>query len=91
MSETAQTLDLNTAVTKALEDEQYDWRTIPGLARSLNVSEKDITRVLNSVPDQIVRTTADDGRFLFTARSHYEKTHGFRDKLLSALADKIVA
>jgi hypothetical protein len=91
MPQTAQTLDLKTVVIKALEDEQYDWRTIPGLARSLQMSEKDITRVLDSVPDRIVRATADDGRVLFTTRSHYEKTHGFGDKLLSALADKVVA
>jgi|SRR5580700_3907202 hypothetical protein len=91
MPQAAQAVDLKTAVLKALEDEQYDWRTISGLARTVDVSAKDITRTLESMSDQIVRATADDGRVLFTTRNHYEKTHGFRDKLLSALADKVVA
>ncbi|HZP16731.1 MAG TPA: hypothetical protein VFB00_02110 [Terriglobales bacterium] len=41
--------------------------------------------------DQILRTTAADGQTLYTTRNHYEKTHDFGDKLLSALADKVVA
>jgi hypothetical protein len=91
MPHTARTTDLGTAVLKALEDESYDWRTISGLARTLDVSDNEIVRTLGSMSDRIVRTTADDGRTLFTTRDHYEKTHGFGDKLLSALADKVVA
>jgi hypothetical protein len=91
MPHSAHTTDLKTAVLKALEDERYDWRTISGLARALDVTDNEIVRTLGSVSDQIVRTTADDGRILFTTRDHYEKTHGFGDKLLSALADKVVA
>jgi hypothetical protein len=41
--------------------------------------------------DQIVRATTADGRTVFTTRNHYEKTHGLGDKILSVLADKIVA
>jgi hypothetical protein len=91
MPQTVPTLELKAAVLKALEDERYDWRTVNGLARTLKTNEQEILRVLNSVPDQIVRTNAADGRSVFTTRNHYEKTHGFGDKLLSALADKVVA
>lgn len=91
MPQAAQSLDLKTAVLGALEDERYDWRTVNGIARALEVSERDVLRVLGSMPDQIVRTTTADGRSVYTTRSHYEKTHGFSDKLLSALADKVVA
>jgi hypothetical protein len=84
-------LDLKTAVIKALEDERYDWRTVGGLARALGTDERSIVDILGSMPDQIVRVTATNGQSLFTTRSHYEKTHGFGDKLLSALADKVVA
>jgi hypothetical protein len=88
---TAQVTDLKTDVLRALEDDRYEWRTIPGLARALGISGKDVVRAIKSMPDQIVRTVADDGRALFTTRNHYERTHGFGDKLLSALADKVVA
>jgi hypothetical protein len=49
------TLDLTAAIIKALEDPRYDWRTLDGIARSVEAaSEADILRVLNSMPDQIV-------------------------------------
>jgi hypothetical protein len=66
MPQTASTLDLKAAVLEALEDEQYDWRTISGLACDLEVNGKEVARILASMPDQMVRTTADDGRSLFT-------------------------
>lgn len=80
-----------TAVIQALEDDRFDWRTVSGVASDLNITEQEVVGVLNSIPDQIVRASAADGRNVFTTRRHYEKTHGFGDKLLSALADKVVA
>lgn len=84
-------MPLRSAVLQALEDDRYDWRTAKGLAKDLKIDEQEILAVLNSFPDQVVRATSGDGRILFTTRSHYEKTHGFGDRLLSALADKVVA
>jgi hypothetical protein len=91
MPQAGASLDLKTAVIRALEDERYDWRTLDGLATALGTSEREVLGVLNSIPDQIVRAASADGQSLFTTRSHYEKTHGFGDKILSALADKVVA
>jgi hypothetical protein len=84
-------VDTRTLVVQALEDPRYDWRTLDGLVRATRISENDILALLNSMRDQIVRATTADGRTVFTTRNHYEKTHGFGDKLLSALADKVVA
>jgi hypothetical protein len=75
----------------ALQDERYDWRTVGGLARALGMDESTVNSLLNSMPDTVVRTTTSDGRILFTTRNHYKRTHGLGDKLLSALADKVVA
>jgi len=80
-----------TAILKALEDERYDWRTIKGLVTDTGAPEKNVVSALNSLSDRLVRAQDADGRSLFTTREHYEKTHGFGDKLLSALADMIVA
>lgn len=82
---------LREAVVRALEDDRYDWRTLGGIARATGAKNPEILSLLNSMSDQIVRTTAADGQALFTTRNHYEQTHGFGDKLLSALADKVVA
>jgi predicted transcriptional regulator len=83
--------DFKAQVIKALENPQYDWRTIQGLASELHASESEVVRALGSLRDIVVRTEDGQGRRLFTTRSHYEKTHGFADKLLSALSDRIVA
>jgi hypothetical protein len=91
MPQAAAGLDLRAAILGALEHEQYDWRTLGGLCRATGAKQQEILSILNSMPDTIVRATAEDGQTLFTTRSHYEKTHGFGDKLLSALADKVVA
>jgi hypothetical protein len=91
MPQTAQGVDLKTAVLKALEDERYDWRTIKGLAKATGAIETEIIPILASLSDQIVRSQDADGRSLFTTREHYQHTHGFGDRLLSALADRIVA
>lgn len=91
MPQAAAAIDLRGTIIRALEDENYDWRTLDGLARATGAKNQEILSVLNSLSDEIVRATAADGRSLFTTRNHYEKTHGFGDKLLSALADKVVA
>jgi len=91
MPQAAPCLDLRAAVVQALEDDRYDWRTLGGIARATGAQNQEIVSVLNSMSDQILRTTAADGQTLYTTRNHYEKTHDFGDKLLSALADKVVA
>jgi hypothetical protein len=84
-------LNLTAEVVRALEDSRYDWRTMDGLVRSTGIPETAILTILGSMSDQIVRATTADSRTVFTTRNHYEKTHGLGDKLLSVLADKIVA
>ena len=83
--------DFTAQVIKALENPQYDWRTIQGLASELRASESEVVAALALLRDTVVRTEDSQGRHLFTTRLHYEKTHGFADKLLSALSDRIVA
>ena len=85
------TSKVTVTVIQALEDPRYDWRTLEGLVRATGIRENDVLAILNSMRDQIVSATTADGRTVFTTRNHYEKTHGFGDKLLSALADKVVA
>lgn len=82
---------LRSAVIAALEDERFDWRTIGGLAKELGITEAEIIALLTSMPEQVVRASSPDGQSLYTTRNHYEKTHGLGDKVLSALADRIVA
>ena len=91
MPQAAPCIDLRASVVQALEDDRYDWRTLGGIVRATGAKNPEIVSLLNSMSNQIVRATAADGQTLFTTRNHYEKTHGFGDRLLSALADKVVA
>ena len=91
MPQAAAGLDLRTAVVRALEDDRYDWRTIGGIARELGITEAEVLEVFRSMPDDILHAKTEDGRSVFTTRNHYEKTHSLGDKILSALADKVVA
>jgi hypothetical protein len=91
MPKISQGIDLTAAILAALEDERYDWRTIKGLAKATGATEAEVVSRLSSMSDQVVRSQDADGRSLFTTREHYQKTHGLGDKLLSALADRIVA
>lgn len=87
----ARTVDVRTLIVQALEDQRYQWRTMDALTRASGVREQDVLEVLRSMCDQIVRATTGDGRTVYTTRKHYQESHGFGDKLLSALADKVVA
>ena len=81
---------LQDRVVKALENPEYDWRTIPGIASEIHASESDIITALNAMKDVVIRSADSEGRSIFTTRNHYEKTHGFGDKLVSALTDRVV-
>jgi hypothetical protein len=80
MIQATRAFDLKASIVDALEDHRYDWRTIDGLARTLDITKPEILAVLRGMSDELVSAT-DDGRILFTTRNHYEKPHGFRDKL----------
>lgn len=83
--------EVQALIVKALEDGRYQWRTLGALVRTSGLHEGDVLNVLKSMCDQVVRATTADGRAVYTTRKHYQETHGFGDRLLSALADKVVA
>lgn len=83
--------DIRGKVITALENPAYDWRTVPGIAAEVGASEKEVIAILHSMKDVVVRTEDSEGRPIFTTRQHYQKTHGFGDRLLSALSDRVVS
>jgi hypothetical protein len=88
---TAAVDEFTSKVIKALENPEYDWRTLAGVAGEVGSSEVDVVAVLNSLKDIVVRAQDSEGHPIFTTRRHYEETHGFGDKLISALSDRVVA
>ena len=73
------------AIFKALEDPQWDWRTVDGLAEDTGLPSDHIRTALESSSDDVIRSRAPDseGRVLYTTRRHYTKRRGFFDHLRS--------
>lgn len=71
-------------VHQALEDPAWDWRTVPGVAKSTGLPPERIEDVLSS-SNAVIRSTIPDerGRALFTTRDHYKKRRSFFDILRS--------
>ena len=61
------------AVIKALEDPRFEWRTVDGVAQETGLPEDEILRIIEAVPDEVIRSRDPDqrGRALYTTRRHY--------------------
>lgn len=73
------------AVLKALEDPRWDWRTVDGVAQETGLSEDEVLEIIESSPDEVLRSRTPDnrGRALYTSRRHYAKRRGFLDPFRS--------
>lgn len=73
---------LDTAVVlKALEDPRWDWRTVQGVARDTGIPENEIFAIIESSPDEVIRSRIRDeqGQALYATRQHYTKRRQFLD------------
>ena len=71
-------------VLKALEDPDWDWRTVEGVAHSTGLPQQRVREVLESSA-AVIRSSVHDksGRPLYTTREHYKKRRSFFDSLRS--------
>jgi hypothetical protein len=80
-------------VLSALEDPNYRWRTLGGIARSTGLPEEEVRRILldRELDDVLLEAHVTDleGNDLFTTRDHYERTTSLSTKLLCAITGKI--
>lgn len=77
---------LNRAIIlEALEDPQWDWRTVEGISEGTGLPEQEIIRFIKSSPNELIRSRTPDehGRALFTTRQHYSKKRSFLDTFRS--------
>jgi hypothetical protein len=83
--------DIRKMVIDALEDKQYDWRTVEGVAGQTGIPATKIQDILKNLESEVVRSAIPDelGRALYTTRKHYRETHGLGARFLSALSDKV--
>lgn len=77
---------------KALENGNYQWRTIKGLSTETGLSQESILDALQLSSDQIVKkflmTTAGE-QPVFTTRNHFQQQAGVYEKILGLLKNRI--
>ena len=69
-------------VTKALEDPNWDWRTVRGVVQSTGLSEERVRELLESSTSMLRSILpGKGGKTLYTTRQHYKKRRSFLDSL----------
>jgi len=77
-------------IYRALENPQYKWRTIDGVAKETGVAIPTIHRVINKLGEQVVKshvpsTTGDD---LFTTRRHLRQSESLISRFGAILRNR---
>jgi hypothetical protein len=78
------------AVIAALENPQYTWRTIKGLAEEANIEPANVESIIAECGDTIVRSSAVsvDGARLYMTRKRYRKSTGVLARLCAAMRNR---
>jgi hypothetical protein len=84
-------LDERTLVLEALNNPDYTWRTIGGIAKETRIPKARVARILDSLSDSVIRSSAPDprGRTLYTTLDNYRAHSGILRRVLSALSDQV--
>lgn len=71
-------------IMSALENPQWNWRTVDGIGRETGIPPDEIRRFLFRSGRTVVRSVVRDrqGRDLFTSRRRYRETHSLMERLL---------
>lgn len=86
--------EIKTEVVKALENKNFDWRTIDGISRETHLPKEEVSEMINQLIKEgvVVRAPYLDkkGRRIYTTRKHYHETVGFIGRLISSMTNRII-
>ncbi len=79
------------AVWKALENPDYSWRTIEGLASETALEPGVVLSVISHLEGEIVRSSikSKDGQELYSTRNHFRKFASPTTRLMGALKNRL--
>lgn len=79
------------SVKKALENPEYDWRTIDGVSAQTGLDPKVVNGLLREMSSLVIKSSVPDekGRALFTTRDHYRKHRSTWNRILTAVSDVV--
>ena len=74
-------------IFESLGSDKYDWRTISGVAKELNIEQEKVRGFIKDNSDLIVQSTipSKGGESLYTTRKHFRNTRTVASKILGAL------
>ena len=72
------------SIMSALENPQWEWRTVDGINRDTGIPPDEIRIFLSHSGRWVVKAVARDrlGRALFTSRQRYRESHSLMERLL---------
>ena len=74
--------DKKEQIIKALENPEWEWRTVKGVADETGLPPDEIVEILEGSPAEIIRSEVPDarGRALYTTRRHYTRTQSILNR-----------
>ena len=78
-------------IKRALENQNYKWRTLEGIAKDTGVSIPTVVSSLSYHGDLVIRSTipSTTGQDLYTTRNHYLEKSTLWDRFESAVTNKV--
>lgn len=78
-------------IIEALENPNYDWRTIEGIVKDTKLSLEKINDIIKILDKKIIRSSIPDekGHPLYTTRKHYKETHGIFSRIGNVVANQV--
>lgn len=79
------------AIREALENPNYNWRTIQGVSKDTGIALERVGAYLLGDPDGVARSSAlsKDGESLFTTMEHFQKRTSSVNKISSAFKNRL--
>jgi len=81
-------------VLRALNNPQYDWRTVDGIAKEAGLEVAEVMSILRQLAAQnlVVKSAlpSKEGLELYTSRAKFHERASIADKLLGSLMNRIL-
>ena len=77
-------------IERAFNNENYEWRTIRGVAKEANVTQRDVQEYIYSHGDKVVKSSAKnkDGEQLYGSRKARRERGSIGSRFLSAVKNR---
>lgn len=80
------------SIKQALENPNFKWRTISGVAKETGLPPITIVNSLSQHVDYVIRSSipSTNGEDLFTTREHYQEKSTLWDRIENIITNKVI-